>query len=208
MGGLFNEESRFMNLLGRVTDLVILNLCFIVSCLPVVTAGAGLTALYAVNLKMVRNEEAYIFKSFWRAFKENFKQSTICWLIFLAAGGIFIADYRLAGVLPEQYAGIFRVVLTVLLFIYLFMMCYVFPYMARFEDKLGTCLKNAFLIGASNIGYTILMVVIAAACAVITFYSLNLMLTLALVWFFAGFALLSFINSCFLRKVFSKYERI
>lgn len=208
MGGIFNTESRFMCILGRVTDIVILNLCFIISCLPVITAGAGLTALYTVNLKLVRNEDGYIFRGFWKAFKENFKQSTFCWLIFLAAGGIFIADYRMADNLPGQYAGIFRIVITVFLFVYLFMMLYVFPYIARFEDKLGICLKNAFLIGAAHIGYTIIMVAATAVSAVITFYSMSFMQTLMLVWFFCGFALLSLVHSYFLRKVFGKYERI
>lgn len=204
---MFSMDSRFMHLLGRITDIVILNLCFIISCLPVITAGAGLTALYAVNLRMVRNEESYIFRDFWRAFKENFKQSTVCWLIFLAAGIIFIADYRMTDSMPVQLSWIFRIGLTILLFIYFLVMSYVFPYIARFEDKLGICLKNAFLIGASNIGYTLIMAVITAAGIVITFYSPGFMMIMALIWFFGGFALISFVNSYFLRRAFSKYEK-
>ena len=85
MGGMFDVDSPVMNVLNKIMNLMILNLCFVAGCIPVVTAGAAMTALYSVNLKMVRNEEAYIFSSYWRAFKENFRQSTVCWLLLVCA---------------------------------------------------------------------------------------------------------------------------
>lgn len=208
MGGLFSMESRTMKLLSRITNIMILNLCFIISCLPIITAGAGLTALYAVNLKMVRDEEAYIFRGFWSAFKENFKQSTVCWLLFLIMGYIFVVDYRIVDILPARVSQAFQVVVTVLLLIYLIMLLYIFPYIGRFKDKLGISLKNAFLIGVTNIGYSFVIIAITAISLCITFFSLNTLLTLAWVWLLGGFSLLSFINSYFLRRVFCKYERL
>ena len=51
--------------MGKVADLCLLNLVCLACCIPIITAGASLTALYYVTLKMVRNEEAYIFRSFF-----------------------------------------------------------------------------------------------------------------------------------------------
>ena len=61
MNGLFNLDSPIMRFLSKVCDLMILNVMCIICCLPIVTAGASITALYTITMKMVRGEESYIF---------------------------------------------------------------------------------------------------------------------------------------------------
>ena len=56
--------------MNKVADLCILNIICLVCCIPIVTAGASITAMYYVTLKMVRNEEAYIVRSFFKSFKD------------------------------------------------------------------------------------------------------------------------------------------
>ncbi len=55
-----NYDSRFSRVLSRLTELVLLNFVFILTCLPILTIGASVTALYSITLKMARNEEGYI----------------------------------------------------------------------------------------------------------------------------------------------------
>ena len=86
---LFNPESRFMEALSTISDLMILNLVTLVCCLPVITIGAALTGMHYVLLKMVRREEGYIVRSYFKSFKENFLQATIIWILFLLFLGIF-----------------------------------------------------------------------------------------------------------------------
>ena len=74
--------------LSKICDMICLNVLWVICSIPIVTIGASTTALYTVMLKMVRNEEGYIFRGFFKAFKENFKQSTIIWLIVAALGGL------------------------------------------------------------------------------------------------------------------------
>ncbi|MBO5999901.1 MAG: YesL family protein, partial [Lachnospiraceae bacterium] len=71
MGNLFSMDSPLMKVLSRVADLLILNLLTVVCCIPVITAGAAFSAMYYVLLKMVRGEEGYIVKQYFKAFKEN-----------------------------------------------------------------------------------------------------------------------------------------
>ena len=61
MSGFFNIDSPIMRFLSKVCDLMILNALCIICCLPIVTAGASVTALYTITMKMVRGEESYIF---------------------------------------------------------------------------------------------------------------------------------------------------
>ena len=60
-----------------MTDLMILNIVTLLMCLPVITAGAALTGMHYVLLKMVREQEGYIVPSFFRSFKRNLLQATL-----------------------------------------------------------------------------------------------------------------------------------
>ena len=205
MGGLFDIDSPVMNVLNKIMNLMILNLCFVAGCIPVFTAGAAMTALYSVNLKMVRNEESYIFSSYWRAFKENFRQSTACWLLLACAGGILGADMWAVRNLPGGLGKFLGGTTLIFLILYCVLMLYIFPYMARFQDCLGTCVKNAFLIGGSNPGCTVTTALVTAAFIALSVFSIEVLLRAIFLWLIIGFSLLSYIHSFFFRKVFDKY---
>ncbi len=146
MSGFFNMDSPVMRFLSRVCDLMILNFMCLICCIPIVTIGASVTALYSVTLKMVRGEESYIFKGFLKAFKENFKISTIIWLLLAVLGLLIFADYKATQFLPDNMKNIFRILVGVVITFYLLLMTYVFPYVARFENNVKNTLKNALLI--------------------------------------------------------------
>jgi len=100
MGKLFNLDSPVFSFLNKAADLIWLNILTFICCIPVVTIGASMTALNYVVLKMVRNEEGYITRSYFKSFKQNFKQATVIWLIVLAvimvlAGDFYILRYAL-----------------------------------------------------------------------------------------------------------------
>ncbi|CUX35801.1 YesL family protein [Clostridium sp. C105KSO13] len=207
MGGIFNLDSSVMNILNKIMNTVILNICFLISCIPVITIGAALTALYSVNLKMVKDEEAYVFSEYWKAFRKNLRQGTACGLILAAVGAVFIVDFFAVRAVAGIVQKILGAALIVLFIVYFVIVLYVFPYMARFQDSLGVCLKNALMIGAVNIGYTITMILIGAACAALTFFSIEVMLRALFIWIAGGFSLLAYVNSFFFRKIFGKYEQ-
>lgn len=207
MGGMFDIDSPVMNVLNKIMNLVVLNLCFIISCLPVLTAGAALTALYSVSLKMVRNEESYVFSTYWRAFRKNLRQGTACWLLLLCLGVVLYADFLALGSLKGALQTVFRVTAIVFLVIYSVLALYIFPYMARFKDNVLTSLKNALLIGGANPGYTVTVLLITAAAAALTVSDLEILLRAVFLWLALGFGLLSYANSFFFRRVFDKYEK-
>lgn len=195
-----------MNVLDKALNLTVLNLCFIVSSIPIITMGAAATALYSVNLKMVRNEESYVFSSYWREFRSNFRQSTGCWLLLLCAGGLLGADFWALRILPKALQIVFGVTTVVFLVIYSVILLYVFPYMARFKDALGICLKNSLFMGCANPGYTAAAGLIIMAAAGVTVSDVETLLRGIYLWIVMGFSLLNYINSFFFRKVFDKYE--
>ena len=62
--GFFNYDNPVWRFIGKLGDLVLLNLLWLVCCIPVFTAGAATTAVYYVTLKLVRDEDDSTIKSF------------------------------------------------------------------------------------------------------------------------------------------------
>lgn len=206
MSGFFNMDSPVMRFLSRVCDLMILNFMCLICCIPIVTIGASVTALYSVTLKMVRGEESYIFKGFLKAFKENFKISTIIWLILAVLGLLIFADYKATQFLPDNMKNIFRILVGVVITFYLLLLTYVFPYVARFENNVKNTIKNALLISILNLPHTILVVCIPVGIVFITMFNSTTLVYGSLFWFLIGLSFIAFCNSYIFRKVFAKYE--
>ena len=78
--GIFNYDNPVWRFIGKFFDVLILNVLWTVVSIPIFTAGAATTAVYYVLLKLVRDEEGSTVKSFFKSFKENFKQATVIWL--------------------------------------------------------------------------------------------------------------------------------
>ena len=70
--GLFNYDNPVWRFIGKLGDLIILNVLWLITSIPIVTIGASTTALYYVTLKLVRDEDGYTIRSFFKSFKENF----------------------------------------------------------------------------------------------------------------------------------------
>lgn len=202
----FFMDNPIMAFLNKLTNLVILNLSFLISCIPVITIGAALTALYSVNLRMAKGEESYVFRSYWKAFKCNFRQATSCWCIMILFLSVLAADVWATGLLSGTFSVFFKGIMLVFCVIYVVIFLYVFPYISWFDDKLSVCLKNSFLIGGSNIGYTVALVLITSAALGVAVFDFEIMLRLLIVWIIFGIALLNYAQSKILRIVFSKYE--
>lgn len=163
---IFNADSPLMEGLSKITDLVILNLVVLVCCLPVITAGAALTGMHYVLLKMVRNEEGYIVRSYFKSFKENFLQATGMWLIFLAVGILFVLDLRLSGGAAGtavKLPAAFRYLL-IAAGIYIFMIyLYAFPLLARYTNTVFGTMRNAAVLTVASFPRTIGMTVAVIA---------------------------------------------
>ena len=86
MGGFFSLDSKFMQAMSRVADLIILNVIYLVTCLPVVTIGAASTALYTVCFRLGTAREGSLVKGYFRAFRDEFRQATLIWLFLLLFG--------------------------------------------------------------------------------------------------------------------------
>ena len=158
---LFDPEGKFAVTMTKFYDLVAMNLMFLVTSIPLITIGANMTALYSVTLKMVKNQESYVFKSYWASFKDNFKGATILWICYVLIGVFLIADFLVSGRMGGTFI-FFRYLIGVVLFVWLMSLTYVFPLKARFTNDVKTIAKNAVLLPIRHLPWTILILVINA----------------------------------------------
>ena len=118
--------------------------------------GPALTAMHFVLLKIVRDEESYITKTFFKSFKENFVQSMILQVIQFIAGGIIVIDFLL---MRGQSPIIKYITIAVAIILY-FAALYIYPLQAKFENKIIGTLKNSFLVSILALPKTFAMAIV------------------------------------------------
>lgn len=158
----FNLDSPLMKFLGRMADLMWLNLLTVICCIPIVTAGASITAMHYVCLKMVRDEEGYITKDFFKSFKANFKQATLIWLMLVAVILIIFFDYKCIPSMQSGKKFLFGVVTASSVFVVITAL-YVFPILSHFVNTVKGTIKNAFFMSILALPKTALMIVITVS---------------------------------------------
>ena len=205
MSSFFNMDSPIMRFLGRLADVMILNIVFLITCLPVVTIGAAWTSLSYVTLKMSRDEESYIVKSYFKAFRQNFRQATAIWGIALVAMFIFYMDFHIIRSMNPSMAQAMFLLLAAIAMLAALTLLYVFPVLAKFDNTILNTIKNAFFMAIGNLPHTLLMAAVIVGSVVLTFLSQQTIAVGLLVWIMVGFALIAFLNAHILVKVFDKY---
>ena len=90
MSRMFSYDGPLMTFIGKIADLLILNVIWLLCCIPIITIGPATTAMYYVTLKLARNEEPSIVKSFFHSFKMNLKQGIFMFLAFVLIGAVLV----------------------------------------------------------------------------------------------------------------------
>lgn len=191
-----------MNFLNKVADIMILNVMFMVFCIPVFTVGASFSAAYYMGFKMVKNEETYIVKGFWKAFRENFKQATAIWMIVLVILAVLMVDYRIIAYSGIQFAQWIQIGVVTVTVVLLMGLVFVFPLQARFVNPVKYTIKNAFLMALSHLPTAFVLVAIYAL-PVIVFYFVPQILPVIILM---SFGVVIYAKSFLLLRVFKKYE--
>lgn len=159
MRDIFNSDSRLMRTLSKLFDIGYLSIVFVLFCVPVVTAGAALTALYYTTVKVIRRDRGYVFQEFWRSFKSNFVQATKLWLVELVLMVLLI--YNLT-VVSGFVSGIYLAMAILIVAVY----CYVFPILSRFVLKNTDIIRMSIILMAKHVYFTIPFVIIAVLASV------------------------------------------
>lgn len=146
MLNLFNFDNPFLNFMSKVADLIILNLLWIFCSIPIVTIGAATSALYSETFKLAEDKEGYIISSYFKAFKENFKYSTLAWILIVFIGYILFIDLSYWISSTSSLSHIIVILnFTILIIFFNASFCF-FALQSKFKNTLKNTLKNSVLL--------------------------------------------------------------
>ena len=162
MGGFFNYDNPVWRFVGRIWDLFILNLLWVICTIPIVTFGASTTAMYYCTLKIAKDRDSGgMFTMFFHSFKDNIRQSTIIWIIMAFIGGILFFDIRFFSFYsPINNTVIRMIIFTVtcfLILLWLFIFLYIFPIQAKFINSIKQTFKLALFMSIKHLVRTIII---------------------------------------------------
>jgi uncharacterized membrane protein YesL len=171
MGWLFDINNPIMRWIVKIFDCMCLSFLWVAACLPIFTIGASTTALFATIHHSIRLEEDGVLGTFFRAFRDNFKRSTLCWLVVLGILmllGVDMLVFRTMAINNQPLGGLYWLVL--LLFIIVFTwLNYLFSYAERFNGSVKEVLKLSFLLMMIHPvkALTVLVILLAGAAMVV-----------------------------------------
>ena len=205
---MFSPDSPVISFLGKIADLIIINLLVILCSIPIFTIGASWTAMYYVTVKMVKNEESYVARDFFKSFRQNFRQATVIWLInlmillILGADALIIRNGLMEGIPQAMIVamGIFAVfVIAIMVFVY--------PLLSHFDNTIKNTIKNAFLLSISRFPYTVMFIIVISVPFAAAFLT-NAGFRLFPIFLLIGITGPAYICSYGWKKIFEKLDPV
>ena len=199
--------SGFFRFFTRVFDLMWLNILFLLGCLPIVTAGASISAIYSVCLKWVRNEETYVTRDFFHAFRQNLKQGILLHLLLsfitiIVAFDLFVMWNIMEYAILYKWAFVVMIIFSALFFM---AATYVYPLLAQFNNTVKGYLRAAFGLMLKHFPYSIMFSLLSALPIVAAFFIAGALEWEILIFMIIGFSCMAYIRTLFLSVIFKKY---
>ena len=198
----FSVESPLYKFLSKFLDVVKLNFLWILFSIPVITVGASTVAAMSVALKMTDDEEGYIGKSFLKAFKENWKQGTLLWIITVIAVYAIYMDFQLFEAVDNNPI-VFLIIGMVSIALAVVALLYSYPLAARYENTLINTIQNSINISRKYFGRTLLLVIVLA----VEYIVFNFNKTMLFFGILVGPGFMIFTIAAFSKRIFQVIEK-
>lgn len=179
-------DNPLFSFMGKLGDVVLLNVTWLVCCLPVVTAGAATTALFYAARKLAAGEEYRVCRDFFHSFRANMKQATAFWLALLAALAVAGANLWTGLHTGSALGNVCRGVGAVLLVLWLALVGYAFPLLARYDYRLGRLALDALRLAVTRPHITVIHILLAVWLPAMLFLDPNVFAFFLPLWLLAG----------------------
>ena len=204
MGNLFRPDSPLMRFMMLITNLIALNVLWLIGCLGVVTAGASTVAMHSVLISYIKGKDDAVLKPFLKAFKDNFRIATPLWLLNLLIGAVMAAELIYLSVDGQLWL---KIIFGVLLFVYAAATAYLYPLLARYQTTRRAALFNSFALSMRHLLSSLCVVTLNALPVVLAVWFGEIFWKTVLVWSLMGFSLIAYLSVKILLPVFQKYEK-
>jgi uncharacterized membrane protein YesL len=191
-------NSRFYAAVNRLSNFFILNIFWILSCIPIVTIPPATTAMFSVVRQWKLNQDTSVVRNYFRYFKENFKQSLLIGIIWMLFSGLLFFNYFY---LNQVQSAIKFLIIGPLLFISLIFIgtsVFLFPLLSHYKVTCKGAIKSSFFVAMANLPTTLFILAVFILLTVILIY---LPATSLIIFSFGAY-----INFSLCNRVFQKIE--
>lgn len=203
MGNLFRPDSPLMRFMMLITNIICLNVLWLICCVPVITAGAATTALYYTLFQFITKQDDSVLKPFFRAFRENFKLVTPVWILHLLIGAALGAEVFYLYRSTQLWL---KVVFGILLLIYAGVSAYLYPILARYHTSRKRAVFNSVALSTRHLLTTVCVVTLNAVPLIVLLFLPELFWKTILFWTVGGFSLIAYLCSKMILAVLEKYD--
>lgn len=204
MNDLFSSDSLIMRWTSRLGDLVLLNLCFLLCCVPLVTAGAAWSALYAVCSRFGTSREGHPVREFFRAFRGCLRQGIPLGLA-TAAAVLFAGYFTLVFLTRSGEYPYIWIPFAVLLLVVVMVAGCLFPLLGLFENTWRGQLKNAVIFSLGYLPRSLAMAAVNLLPLALLLFWPEMFLRGGAFWALVYFSAAAYVNTFLLRKILQPY---
>lgn len=198
----FSPDSKFAQVMTAVGEMMLLNICWIIGSLPLVTMGAANTAMYTVMGRRLREEGGGTVVPFFRAWWSNLKMSTVFWL-----AQVFVTvSHGLIFLLPLP--GFLKVLAGILLALVSLLFALIYPQIARFRNRWFAYLRNAVILLVLRLKWVVLNLLVFLAPIALFLLTPMEFLRFGFIWILFGFSGLFWLSARLMRKVLEPLEAL
>lgn len=193
--GFLDNDSYFGRFMNKLYIIIVANILFMITSLPVITIGPGFVALYHVMLRTLRQKgDINPFKEYWAGFKNNFKQALVLWVLFVLFAFVLLIEYsfcdQTGGILTFFKYGLMMMgIIAVVLFIY------TLPVMAAFADTIVHLMRNAFFFAAKQPFKLLVILFFDIFPLYLTYTDAQFAPLYGFIWVTCGFGLLAMLGA-------------
>lgn len=204
---IFNLDSPFFQFMEKVADFFIVNVLTVLLFIPVITGGAAITSAYKIMQNMLTQNDQPIFKTYFKTFAAEFKQSTIVWLLTLLVLALLVGNLFLVYINFSGHLGFFLyILLGVASIVFLGAATFAFPMIARYENTLKQHLRNALLLAIAHLPRTVIILALYAIPVALAIFNVGAFLNLSIIWILIGVSITVYLASKIIQPIFQKLE--
>lgn len=198
----FSPDSKFTQVMTSFGEMMLLNVCWIIASLPLITIGAANTAMYTVMGRRLREEGSGTIVPFFQAWRSNLKMGTAFW-----AAQVFVSvSLSMILFLPMPVAlKVFAVVLLVLVTL---LFSVIYPQIARFRNRWFSYLRNAVILLILRLGWVVLNFLLLLSPVIVFLLAPMDFLQFGFIWILFGFSALFFLSAEIMQKVLQPLEEL
>lgn len=161
-------DTRVYRWFEVATDFFLLNLIWLVACVPVVTIFPSTAAMFGVVRDWSREKEGGLVRAFATHFRENFAQSLLVGVLWPLFGVALVLDFFVANQLLPGPEVVMKSLLVLAAVLYASASVFLFPVMVHYEMGWKALLKNSLLLSIGRLPTTAACLLFVAAVAVLT----------------------------------------